>query len=258
MLRLTVWRSERLSPHFMSVTLGGDDVQDLEQSGYDQNGRLFFPGPQQDDVELPTTDRWMLHSARTPAARRPRVRFYSIRRVHPDASAFDVEVAVHENADGPAAPGSTWALAAKPGDRVAFLDEGRSYGLTPGARWQLLVGDESALPPILAILDRTDDALRTEVFLEVPTSQDTRPDIAVPASTRIHWLARDDASARPGMLALQAVQNAELPTGPFYTWTAGESALPTGLRRHLVGDRGVAKSDIAFSGYWRYGRASLG
>lgn len=48
MLTLTVRGRERVSPHFMSVTLGGDDFRHLERSGYDQAGRLFFPGPGQD------------------------------------------------------------------------------------------------------------------------------------------------------------------------------------------------------------------
>lgn len=38
MLSLTVQASEQISPHVMSISLGGDDVQYLEQSGYDQSG----------------------------------------------------------------------------------------------------------------------------------------------------------------------------------------------------------------------------
>jgi NADPH-dependent ferric siderophore reductase len=76
----------------------------------------------------------------------------------------------------------------------------------PDATWQLLVGDESALP---AILERSAHALPAEVFLEVPADGDIRREVT--ASARIHWLPRD-----------------------------------------------VPKSGIAFLGYWKYGRASLG
>jgi NADPH-dependent ferric siderophore reductase len=257
MLALTVIRSERLSPNFMSITLGGGDVAHLEPSGYDQNGRVFFAEPGRDDVVFPTSERWMLQYARQPAARRPRVRFYSIRRLRPDALEFDIEVALHDTRGAPAAPGSSWALAARPGDPVGFLDEGGVYGVAADATWQLLVGDESALPPILAILEQS-PGLPAEVFLEVPTSDDIRTGILSPAGTRIHWLPRDDTTVKPGTLALQAVKDATLRPGRFSTWTAGESSLPTGIRRHLVGERGVAKGDIAFSGYWRQGKASLG
>ncbi len=258
MLTLTVLARERISPHFVSVTLGGDDVRHLERSGYDQAGRLFIPGPGQGEVVIPGSERWRFALGRLPGAVRPRVRTYSIRRFGPDGATFDVEVAVHEGArDDRPAPGSTWALEARPGQQVGFLDEGRYYAPVQGAAWQLLVGDESALPAILAILDRSDDVLPAEVFVEVPTGDDIRSDVTAPASTRIHWLPRDDPATRPGTLALQAVRDARLPAGRFYTWTAGESSLATGVRKHLVGDRGVPRSDVAFMGYWKQGRASL-
>lgn len=169
-----------------------------------------------------------------------------------------MEVAVHREAsDRPAPPGATWALTAKPGDKVGFLDEGHHYRPTPGAGRQLLVGDESALPAILAILERCTDALPAQVFLEVPTDQDVRPEIIAPTTAEIHWLPRNDPAMKPGTLALRAVREAHLPDGPFYTWTAGESSLATGIRRHLLGERSTPRSDITFRGYWKHGRAGL-
>jgi NADPH-dependent ferric siderophore reductase len=218
---------------------------------------VFFGLPGRDPVVLPTSERWMLQFALQPAAKRPRVRMYSIRRFRPELSAFDIEIAIHEEApDRPVAPGTSWALAARPGDQVGFLDEGYSYGPTPGATWQLLVGDESAVPAVLAILEQSTGDLPAEVFLEVPADGDIRPELSAPAGTSIHWLPRNDRSAKPGTLALQAVREARLRPGPFYTWVAGESALPTGLRRHLVNDRNVPKPHIAFLGYWKQGKPS--
>jgi NADPH-dependent ferric siderophore reductase len=250
MLTLTVLERERISPHFVRVTLGGDDFEHLEQQGYDQWGRLFFAAPGQDDVALPTTERWMLQNALLPARRRPRIRSYSIRRFRPSLSAFDIEFAVHEEAAG---PGSTWALSARPGDRAAFLDEGCGYVPGSNATWQLLAADESALPAALAILEADASRLPAEVFLEVPTDDDIRPSL-----TGVHWLPRNDPAVPPGTLALQAVKDTPLRDGPFYAWVAGESALATGIRRHLVTSCGVPKSDVSFRGYWRQGRASLG
>lgn len=267
MLTLTVQGRERISPHFVSITLGGDDFRFLERSGYDQAGRVFIPGPGQDEIVLPSSERWKLQYALQASAKRPRVRTYSIRRFRPEISGFDMEIAVHEDPTkakkpsgspgSPGAPGATWALTAEPGDKIAFLDEGHSYAPTPDAAWQLLVGDESALPAILAILERSTDALPAEVFLEVPADDDIRREITAPAATEIHWLPRNEPTMRPGTLALRAVKDARLRPGPFYTWTAGESSLPTGVRRHLTGERDVPASDIAFRGYWKQGRASL-
>jgi NADPH-dependent ferric siderophore reductase len=44
-------------------------------------------------------------------------------------------------------------------------------------------------------------------------------------------------------------------TGDFYAWVAGEAATVRTLRRHLVQDVGVARTNVAFMGYWRAGRA---
>ncbi|MFF0224288.1 siderophore-interacting protein [Streptomyces sp. NPDC004629] len=104
------------------------------------------------------------------------------------------------------------------------------------------------------------DSLPAEVFLEVPADDDVRRGVTAPPATTIHWLPRGsdaNASTKPGSLALRAVKNARLPQGSFYTWVAGEAALATGVRRHLVGERGVSRSDISFRGYRRHGRAAL-
>ncbi|TRO56286.1 siderophore-interacting protein [Streptomyces sp. IB201691-2A2] len=260
MLSLTVQGSEQPSPHFMTVTLGGEDVQHLEQSGFDQAGRLFFADPDDDaaKVFLPSSERWILQLTLQGGKQRPRVRTYSIRRFQPEALAFDIEISLHEvDTASAAAPGTRWALAAEPGTEVAFLDEGHSYAPAPGAAWQLLVGDESALPAILAILEQSAANLPAEVFLEVPSPEDIRSDIQAPPGSIVRWLPRTDAGRKPGALALDAVKQARLPEGRFYTFTAGESSLATGIRRHLVGERGVVKSDISFRVYYSHGRASL-
>ncbi|WP_024287929.1 siderophore-interacting protein [Cellulomonas sp. KRMCY2] len=44
-------------------------------------------------------------------------------------------------------------------------------------------------------------------------------------------------------------------TGDFYAWIAGEAATVKTLRRHLVSEIGVARSNVAFMGYWRHGRS---
>ncbi|MFE4574415.1 siderophore-interacting protein [Streptomyces chartreusis] len=260
MLSLTVQASEQTSPHFMTVTLGGDDVHHLQQIGFDQAGRLFFADPAaDDDVFLPSSERWILQLTLQGGNRRPRVRTYTIRRFKPEVSAFDIEISLREidPSERTAAPGTRWARAATPGTKVAFLDEGHSYAPPGTAAWQLLAGDESALPAILAILERSAADLPAEVFLEVPVSEDIRTEVTMPPGSTMHWLPRTDPDAKPGTLALHAVQQAQLPDGRFYAWAAGESSMATGIRRHLVSKRGVLKSDISFRGYFSHGRTSL-
>jgi NADPH-dependent ferric siderophore reductase len=44
-------------------------------------------------------------------------------------------------------------------------------------------------------------------------------------------------------------------TGDFYAWIAGEAATVKALRRYLVSEVGVARTNVAFMGYWRRGRS---
>ncbi|HWS36515.1 MAG TPA: siderophore-interacting protein [Actinoplanes sp.] len=244
MITLEVRRRDVLSPGFVSVTLGGPGVQDLVVTGNDQAVRLFFPRAGQSGLRMPTasSEAWAAQVLLMPKASRPWVRNLTIRRVRPADGEVDIEFAVH----GDSAM-SSWVRGVQPGDPAGILDIGTSYLPPAHTRARLLVGDETALPAILSILDTTPPSLPTQVYLEVASKDDIRSDV------RLNWLSRDDTDLRPGVLALDAVREATLPDGPFYTWVAGESRLATSVRRHLVNERGVPKRDIAFIGYWRQG-----
>ncbi|MEV6632412.1 siderophore-interacting protein [Actinoplanes sp. NPDC051470] len=255
MITSTVRRVEQTSPAFRTITLGGPELEHFLPLGFDQTVRLFFPRSGQPTLRMPTlnNEAWMAQVLLLPKTVRPWVRNYTIRRARPALREVDIEFALHGDA-----PAAAWATRARPGDPAGLFDMGISYLPPAEAEWHLLVGEETALPAILSILEHAPDSLVAEVFLEVPSAADIRPSVTAPPGARIHWLPRPDGPARPGALALATVQEADLPPGRFYTWVAGESKLATGVRRHLVNDRGVAKSDIAFFGYWRLGRSSPG
>ncbi|WP_370965365.1 siderophore-interacting protein [Amycolatopsis sp. cg9] len=253
MLTLEVRANTAPSPSFRTITLGGPDLADLEPAGDDQAVRLFFPRAGQDRLRMPTLDNegWMAEVLMLPKSRRPWVRNYTIRRARPGE--IDIEFALH---DGDA-PATSWARRARPGDPAGVFDLGLSYLPPPGVPWQLLAGDESAVPAILAILEHAPAGLVAEAFLEVPSAADVR-EVEAPPGVRVHWLPRARPEDRPGELALASLVAADLPPGPAYAWIAGEAALATGARRHLVRERGWPKGDIAFLGYWRHGRAAPG
>ncbi|WP_209205422.1 siderophore-interacting protein [Rhodococcus sp. 1R11] len=256
MTMLTVTRNVEISPSFRRVTVGGDGLADLDYLGFDQVVRFFFPRDGQMQLQMPTVsnDAWMAQFLLQPKSRRPWVRNYTIRRFRPDASEIDIDFVRH----GDVSPAAKWAEYAQPGDPVGIFDEGITYLPPSDARWHLLAGEESAVPAILSILECAHDDLHTEVFLEVPLASDIPETVSAPRSTRINWIVRDNPSEVPGTQLLREIKDSTLPSGSFYTWVAGEHKLPTGLRRHLVNDRGIPKSDITFGGYWRYGKSSPG
>ena len=50
-----------------------------------------------------------------------------------------------------------------------------------------------------------------------------------------------------------AVRAARLPSVTPYAWVAGESSMVRAVRRHLVGERGIDRTRVTFTGYWRRG-----
>ncbi|TMR91504.1 siderophore-interacting protein [Nonomuraea basaltis] len=257
MLRAAVSRTECTSPSFVTLTVQGPDLADFDPMGFDQACRLFFRRDGQRELAMPTASHngWLAQFMLMRSATRPWVRLYTVRAFRPEECELDIEFVLH----GDAGPASAFASRARPGDPVGLFPEGIGYVPTPTAQSQLLVADESAVPALLSILEQAPADLTGDAYLEVPTGDDIRP-VPAPAGVTVHWLPRDDHSAIPGRLALQTLTSSwKLPPEQrIYCWVAGESGLATGLRRHLVKEQGVPKSDVSFLGYWKHGKSSPG
>ncbi|TDP90163.1 NADPH-dependent ferric siderophore reductase [Leucobacter luti] len=161
----------------------------------------------------------------------------------------------------------------------------------------VLVGDETAAPAIARILEDLPVTARGIAWIEIPDRADELP-IAAPADCEVRWVVRgheDHGTALiPELLAYLgertalkiedvateqllwetpvysglgedvaaasgAAGTAEHAAGDQrYFWIAGESGVVTTLRRHLVRELGISRSQVAFMGYWRRGVAMKG
>ncbi|TDQ54355.1 siderophore-interacting protein [Actinorugispora endophytica] len=262
-LVLTVRRREQVSPHFVRVTFGGDDLKRFVPLGFDQWFRIFIPVSGSVEQRRSVLGRLperlgtisYLRFLMTDRTTRPLLRNYTVREFRPDGpggAELDVDFVVHGPADGSApATASEWALACRPGDPVAILDEGLGFRPPAGLEASVvLAADESGLPAVAGVLRSLPAGATGRAYVEVPSEAD-RQDLTAPAGVEVTWLAREQATA-PGRTVLSAVRTAPLPDGPFYGWVVGEQGLATGLRRHWVG-AGVPKPHITFCGYWRHG-----
>lgn len=253
---LRVSRLERLTPHMVRITLIGQNPASTLDVGPDQYTKVFFPLPGQRRPVVPPpledTDgvlSWYQRYLAMPDALRPPMRTYTVRAQRPSLGELDIDFVLHPEHAGPA---SEWAAKAAPGDEIGFLCPPYAlYDPRPGAAWQLLVGDESALPAIGAIIERLSEGQSLRAFVEVagPAEEqrfETRGEV------QIDWVHRGD---RPhGEAVVDAVKAAELPGGEPYAWISGEADLVKFTRRHLVRERGIDKRSITFTGYWRRGR----
>ncbi|MFC4138761.1 MULTISPECIES: siderophore-interacting protein [unclassified Microbacterium] len=263
LLHLTVLRTEHLSPHWVRVTFGGGEVDRFRPMGYDQWFRLFLPlGGEAALERVPAKANGMLgylKFLRIPDGERPVMRNYTV-RAHRAATAhagaeIDVDFVLHGSAAaGTAGPASRWAETCHAGEHVLIIDEGVMFNPERGVDSVVLVGDETALPAIAGICASLPASATGVAIVEVPDAADAL-DFPHPDGVELRWVVRSGAE-EPGVAALAALRGAALPDAPFHAYVAGEQALATGGRRLLVNERGVDKSRVSFTGYWKIGAAS--
>lgn len=265
---------------------------------YDARIKLVFPPASGilPDLDRETDDWWGSYLA-VPEETRGSMRTYSVRSLDVTDAATEVVVDfVLHLAPGLTGPASLWASAAGVGDEVWMVGPRRGRSERGGIEYApgsassvMLVGDETAAPAIARILEDAPRDLRGLAFIEVPTAEDILP-VDAPDGVEVHWLPRGDAAHGLRLIPTVldclgdtghteiVVQDAEgedlvwetpiysgsgedvavAAAGERYFWIAGESGVVTTLRRHLVKDLGIDRSQVAFMGYWRRGVAMRG
>ncbi|WP_136055086.1 siderophore-interacting protein [Microbacterium sp. K24] len=303
--RAEVRAVDRVSPSFVRITFGGDDLFEFCTPGevFDSRIKLVFPPA---SGVLPPIDRssddWWQSFLAVPEEHRGSMRTYSVRDLRVDGA--DTEVVVDfvlHLEPGLTGPASSWASRAEIGQELFLVGPRRGVDVdahggaefAPGtASSVVLAGDETAAPAIARILEDAPRGLRGVAFIEVPSPADILR-IDVPDGVEVHWLPRDAGelhglSLIPAVLgylgdadAAEEIRLADIDSEDLlwetpdysglgeeiaaadapaerYFWIAGESGVVTTLRRHLVKDLGIDRSQVAFMGYWRRGVAMRG
>ncbi|CAN5315291.1 siderophore-interacting protein [soil metagenome] len=253
----TVVRSERRTPSFQRVTVGGPGLDNFQFVGMDQWFRLFIPTTPEAAVVVPefTGRAWWQPYLDLPDQVRPHCSNYTVaefRRTESGAE-MDIDVVLHWNAGANLCGAvAIWADQAQPGQQLALLDQGLLFDPAADTTDHLLVADETGLPAVRGILRDLPEESIGRVLLEVPTEGDVEQVVA-PAGMAVTWLIRRDPAATPGRLALAAIRADPSHTETTHAFVVGESALATGGRRALK-SAGLSTKRIYFSGFWRHDR----
>jgi len=243
-LAAIVERTERPTPTMVRVIFGGADLGRFRPSAFtDSYVKLTFPRP---DVRYPSPLDPESIGASFPQSDRPVVRTYTVRSWDSENCTLTIDFVVHGD-QGTAGP---WAAAARPGDRIYLQGPGGAYSPDKHADWQLLVGDESALPAIGAAVEALEPDVRGHVLVEVPGPESEIP-LPVPAGVALTWVYA--APAAPGSRLVEWVAAVDFPDGDVQAFVHGEAGFVADLRRHLRVDRGLPKERVSISGYWRLG-----
>ncbi|WP_066737152.1 siderophore-interacting protein [Cupriavidus sp. D384] len=252
---LKVLRTRQVSPQLLRVTLGGEDLADFVSGSFDDHVKVFFPEPGTDKPVLPQAGP---DGIRFPEDQpRPQARDYTPRRYDTGARELDIEFVLH--GDGPA---STWAAQAQPGQHLGVGGPRGSFVIPRDFDWHLLIGDDTALPAIGRRIEELGPDARVIVVAEV-ADESARIPLATGPHAEIHWIHRDehrdehDQAAPEGSQLTPTLRWLSLPAGEGYVWAAGEAAAMREVRQYLVNERGIHKTRIRASAYWKRGNAAV-
>lgn len=221
------------------IVLGGDELDGFTSLGFDDHVKVFFPDA---TGHLPAGATGDDGKTAFAEGARPEARDFTPRRYDPASRELAIDVSLHG-----AGPAATWAAAAQPGSPLGIAGPRGSQVVSDTFDWNLLIGDETAVPAIGRRLEELPARIAAIVVVEV---EDAGERLALDrATTDVHWVYRKGTSPPLD----RVVAELSLPAGQGFIWVAGEAAMARRLRTHLIQDRGLDQAWIKAAAYWRIG-----
>lgn len=209
---------EDLSPALRRIVLGGEQMRDFATPTppLDQRFKIIVPpggGEPQSDLAALLDEQqargvsWYQAWLQVDPQVRGVMRTYTVRAWREAEGELVVDMVLHADEYGQSGPASRWAQSARVGSHLQLVgrsrrevaaeggeDRGGGYEFQPGgADHLLLVGDETAVPAVLSILESLEgSAVRGTALLEVPTAADELP-VRAPEGIEVRWLPREGA-----------------------------------------------------------------
>ncbi len=153
-----------------------------------------------------------------------------------------------------AGPATAWALAAKPGDRLAIGGPKGSTVTPDDFDFYLLIGDEAALPAIGRRVEGLRPGVPVVTIMVVDGPEDVQT-FETRADWTPVWVYRQGEHVGDAALLCHALDAWKAPEGEGYVWIAAEARVAKSLRDVMLDDRGHPKNWLKASGYWVYGQA---
>lgn len=211
--------------------------------------RIVLTGPSIDSLDYQPGQDVMVPMA--DAAGKVITRRYTVRSLDRADHRLTIDIVLH--GDG---PGMKWAGAAQPGDSVEIAGPRGKIMLREGAAWYGFVGDETAVPQALAMLEGAPAGIPARAILEVETAAvGARWAAESPAAANITWVER--GAGRPGDSSrlIAALNERTWPEGDGQIYISGEKTLVNEIRQALL-DRGYRAEQLSPKAYWSLGKAN--
>ena len=233
--RLTVRKTEFVSPRMTRVIVGGDALEGFHLDEAAASVRLLLP--KNGELVIPT---WNGNEFLLADGGRPPIRTFTPRRFDPESLELHIDVVLHGNGAA-----SSWAETARRGDPLAVSGPGAGYHIDPDATAYLLLGDETAIPAICQLLEYLPDVpIATNIAV---THADAIVDLH--REVALMWHVASSTSTR-GDALVAAARKTELTPGTR-VWAAGEASMVQRSRRELFAERDFSRSHASVRGYWK-------
>ena len=228
---LTVKSATNLTPNMRRVTLQGEALAGFPEHAEGAYIKLLF---------------------KQMGNHKPVMRTYTVAEQRSDQREIDVDFMLHSGNDGTASGiAAPWSVAAKPGDEMSIAGPGAAKFINTDAEYFLLAADMTALPALTVNLKRLPEDAQGQVFIEILSEAD-KQDLAKPNQIAINWVINNDPGSDKTPL-FYAIAQAELPANRLAAWVACEFKTMKKIRQHLKDDRGIEKSHLYISSYWKKG-----
>jgi len=238
---------ERLTPHMLRISLTGEGLNDFALPGPGGHVRLFLPKPGEIEPSIPVDAEGRLPEG-TP---RPLSRVYTPRHFDDASKRLDVDIVLHDGADG---PGASWARSTTRGRKLMMTGpSGRPYAADPEADWYVIAGDHAGLPAVASIVESLPAGKRADVYVEVPEAAD-EIELQSPATLNVKWVHSGDNAS--GEELVDAIKTTDIPVGNGRVFVACEAGAVREIKRNLLQERGLNRDHVYTHGYWQRGEAN--
>lgn len=247
----TLKNREYITPRFIRLTLGGNDVSVFKNTTIGVNNKIFLAPEGCDKVYLPEFDMEKMAWKPMDEEIKPYVRTYTHRGIDLEKNELYIDFVGH----GDEGPASNFAINAELGTELGVAMGCDPSELFPIVDWYYLIGDATAIPVLSAILESIPSTSQAKVVIEVETEEDIQ-NLHSPASFDIEWVINPTPGQNSAVAAkvIDYVNTTVLPESRF-AYLASEFSTVKELRNFFRKEKNWTKEELYAYSYWKYGKA---
>lgn len=238
---LTVKKKTYLTPHYIRILLGGEDIAVFADARIGDNNKIMVPKDKNQPFVLPDPSN-------PGDGNRGLMRTYTMRDLDLEKGLMTIDFVAH----GDTGPASKWANSATEGDELMVFMKVKTKPLFIASDWYFLVGDHTALPVISVILEALPSDAKGKAIIEVFNEDDTLP-LRKPENVELIW----NFNSKPGQNSelANSFETEEFPSGSKFIFAAAEYQTAGKIQEKLRNDPNLDRNQWQTFSYWKYGQA---